>query len=221
LAELPILLALHLRELLSTLTARFRGSFHEGITQHTPGKGLRATWTLLLLQGLFTFTSIFRARIDPLKLSFTMSSFTVPLLLNGKEVTTSTTFPVISPSTGEALWSSSSASKQDALEAVAAAEAAFPAWAKTKPNYRRDLLLRAADLFAKRTSEAHEYIQKETGAVEAFSSFNTSNTLEIFRDVAGRIISALQGEVPICQEEGTSALILKEPYGVVLGIAPW
>jgi acyl-CoA reductase-like NAD-dependent aldehyde dehydrogenase len=82
-------------------------------------------------------------------------------------------------------------------------------------------MLRAADLFEKRTSECHEYIMKETGAVEAFSTFNTANTLEIFKDISGKISSALQGEIPVCQAEGTSALIVKEAYGVVLGIAPW
>jgi acyl-CoA reductase-like NAD-dependent aldehyde dehydrogenase len=150
-----------------------------------------------------------------------MASFIVPLLINGKEVTTSTTFPVISPSTSEILWSSSSASKQDALEAASAAEAAFPAWSRSKPNFRRDIMLRAADLFEKRTSECHEYIMKETGAVEAFSTFNTANTLEIFKDISGKIALALEGEIPICQTEGTSALIVKEAYGVILGIAPW
>lgn len=62
---------------------------------------------------------------------------------------------------------------------------------------------------------------KETGAVEPFSKFNTNTTAEMFRDIAGKIASALEGEIPICQEEGTGALVLKEPYGVVLGIAPW
>jgi acyl-CoA reductase-like NAD-dependent aldehyde dehydrogenase len=151
----------------------------------------------------------------------TTQSFTVPLLINGKEVITSTTFPVISPSTSETLWSSSSASKNDALEAVAAAEAAFPAWSKSKPNFRRDIMLRAAEFFEKRTSECHDYIMKETGAVEAFSTFNTSTTSEMFKDISGKISSALQGEIPVCMAEGTSALILKEAYGVVLGIAPW
>lgn len=148
-------------------------------------------------------------------------SFTVPLLINGKEVTSSTTFPVVSPSTSETLWSSSSASKAEALEAVAAAEAAFSAWSRSKPNFRRDIILRAGVLFEKRTSECHEYMMKETGAVEAFSKFNTDTTAEMFRDIAGKIAPALEGEIPVCQEEGTSALVLKEPYGVVLGIAPW
>jgi len=150
-----------------------------------------------------------------------MSDITVPLLINGKEVKTSTTFPVISPSTGETLWSCASASKQDALDAVSAAEAALPVWSKTKPSHRRDLILRAAEIFAKRTSESHDYMMKETGAVEAFSAFNTSTSIEMFRDVAGRVGSALQGEIPVCQAEGTSALIVKEPYGVILSISPW
>lgn len=62
---------------------------------------------------------------------------------------------------------------------------------------------------------------KETGAVESFSKFNTDATAEMFRDTAGKIAAALDGEMPICQEEGTSALLFKEPYGVVFGIAPW
>lgn len=82
-------------------------------------------------------------------------------------------------------------------------------------------MLRAANLFEKRSSECHEYIMKETGAVEAFSSFNTATTLEIFKDISGKIAPALEGEIPVCMEEGTSALVVKEPYGVVLGIAPW
>ncbi|KAE9992163.1 hypothetical protein EG327_009896 [Venturia inaequalis] len=148
-------------------------------------------------------------------------SFTVPLLINGKEITSSKTFPVVSPSTSETLWSTSSVSKAEALEAVAAAEAALPAWAKSKPNFRRDIIIRAGVLFEKRTSECHEYMMKETGAVEAFSKFNTDTAAEMFRDVAGKIALALEGEIPVCREEGTSALVLKEPYGVILGIAPW
>jgi acyl-CoA reductase-like NAD-dependent aldehyde dehydrogenase len=43
---------------------------------------------------------------------------------------------------------------------------------------------------------------------------------DMLRDVAGRL-SGIMGHIPNCEEEGTQALILKEPYGVVLGIAPW
>lgn len=39
--------------------------------------------------------------------------------------------------------------------------------------------------------------------------------------VAGLIQVATTSTSPIISEEGSSALVIKEPYGVVLGIAPW
>jgi acyl-CoA reductase-like NAD-dependent aldehyde dehydrogenase len=150
-----------------------------------------------------------------------MTNITIPLWINGKEVTTSSTFDVTSPGTGKKLWSCSSVSKAEALEAVSVAGTALSSWSKTKPAFRREILIRAADLLEKRLEEAHSYMHQETGAADAFCKFNTTTTLEIFRDVAGRIMPALQGEIPVCQADGTSALLLKEPYGVILSIAPW
>jgi acyl-CoA reductase-like NAD-dependent aldehyde dehydrogenase len=62
---------------------------------------------------------------------------------------------------------------------------------------------------------------REIGSMEPFAKFNTSITTEMLRDVSGRIEQALHGEIPVCAQEGTEALIVKEPFGVVLGIAPW
>ena len=151
----------------------------------------------------------------------TGSDYTVPLLIDGKEITTSSTFDVISPSTGEKLWQSSAVSHDDALAAISAAEKALPAWAKTKPAERRDILLKAADCLEKRRNESFKYVNDETGTQESFFSFTFGNAVEILRDVAGRISLALQGEAPVCGKEGTSALFLREPYGVVYSIAPW
>jgi acyl-CoA reductase-like NAD-dependent aldehyde dehydrogenase len=149
------------------------------------------------------------------------SSYTVPLFINGKEVTTETTFPVVSPGTSHILWHASSASVADALSAVEAAAAVCPQWSSTKPNTRRAILLKAADLLEARAQECIDIMMQETGAVTPFSKFNVDTTVEMLRDIAGRIVSALQGEIPVCLQEGTSALVLKEPFGVVLGIAPW
>lgn len=151
----------------------------------------------------------------------TDTSYTVPLLINGKEVVTSTTFPVISPSTHKQIWQASSASLEDAQSAVAAAQAAFRPWAKTKPSARRSIFLKAADIFQSRGEEFGGYMMQETGAEKGFSSgFNVPLTAEMLRDVAGRI-TTIMGSVPTCAEEGTAALVVKEPFGVILGIAPW
>lgn len=141
----------------------------------------------------------------------------VPLLVNGKKIPTTTTFDVVSPCTCEKIWRCSSASRQDALDAVVAVQKAQPAWEKTKPAKRRKILLRVAELLEPRRQECFEYISHETGAPQAY--FNAS--VELLRDVAGRIAFVMQGDMPICAQEGTNALVLKEPYGVNLGIAPW
>ena len=145
----------------------------------------------------------------------------VPLLINGKEVTTETTFDVISPVTGKRIWKASSVLKQDAIKAVEAAQAALPAWSKTKPSHRRDILLKASDIMKKRFDECVEYMDIETGSANNMSGgFNVPSSIEQLRDVAGRIIS-VTSHVPVVAEEGKSAIVYKEPYGVVFGIAPW
>lgn len=148
-------------------------------------------------------------------------AYTVPLLINGKEVTTQTTFAVTSPASHQQIWNSSSASLDDVKSAVSAAKAAFPAWSKMKHSAKRDIFLRAANVVEARTDELADYMKMETGAADMFSNgFNVPKMADMLRDVAGRI-SAVMGHIPSCEEEGTSALVVKEPYGVVLGIAPW
>jgi acyl-CoA reductase-like NAD-dependent aldehyde dehydrogenase len=150
-----------------------------------------------------------------------VNTYTVPLLINGKEETLASTFDVINPSTGKLQWKSSSASIEDAARAVEAAQKAFPAWSKTKPIERRDLFLRAADILQSRIGEYGRYMREETGALEGFAEgFNLPLTLNMLKDIAGRIIT-ITGNIPEVGEEGRSAMVLKEPYGVVLGIAPW
>lgn len=145
----------------------------------------------------------------------------VPLLINGKEVINDTTFDVVSPVTSKLIWKGSSVSKQQAIEAVEAAQAAFPAWSKTKPSFRRDILLKASDILKARGDEVCEYMQIETGSEEAMSKyFNLPSSIEQLRDVAGRIVT-VTGNILVPGEEGKSALMYKEPYGVVFGIAPW
>lgn len=149
------------------------------------------------------------------------TGFTVPLFINGKEVTTKTTFPVVSPASHEEIWQSSSASLEDVKAATSAAQAAFPSWSKMKPTAKRAVFLKAADIMDARAAELGEYMKIETGAASPFADgFNVPKTAEMLRDVAGRL-STTMGHIPTCEEEGTSALILKEPFGVVLAIAPW
>lgn len=150
------------------------------------------------------------------------SSFSgpVPLWIDGKEVTTSTTFDVYSPSTGGKLWTSSSASTKEAVLAAEAAQRAFKSWRKTKPADIQAILLKAADIMESRREELADYMIQETGALSSFSNFNITTTIDNFRDVAGRAAN-IQGVIPQTKTPGQGAFIFKEPFGVVFGIAPW
>lgn len=144
----------------------------------------------------------------------------VPLVINGKRVITDVAFDVHDPSTGEVLWKSSTASVHDSVAAVEAAQAAFPGWSRTKPAYRRDLFLRAANIIEQRRKDLGRFMAVETGAEDRFIEFNTSSCVEMLKDLAGRI-SSIVGTVPTLEEDGSHGMVYMEPYGVVLGIAPW
>lgn len=151
--------------------------------------------------------------------TFDISS-TIPLWLDGKETKTSSTFDVISPLDQQKLYSCASASEDDTQAAVVAAEKAFKSWSKTKPSYRRDIFLRAAAEFEKRRDELLAYSQTETGAPVNMFEFEYNAAIQGCKSVAG-LIPAVNGTIPTVAEEGQSALLINEPYGVVLGIAPW
>jgi acyl-CoA reductase-like NAD-dependent aldehyde dehydrogenase len=146
---------------------------------------------------------------------------TVPLIINGKEEVPSFTFDVVSPYTNQTCWSAAAATPQDAIRAVEAADAAFPAWSQTKPTVRRDLLLKAAELLEQRLEQNAEYMRTEMGAdVGASQGFVVPLAIRMLREVAGRITS-ICGSVPVVEAEGQSAIVFKEPMGVILGIVPW
>lgn len=81
--------------------------------------------------------------------------------------------------------------------------------------------MKAADIVDARASELAEYMKVETGAASPFAEgFNVPKCADMLRDVAGRL-SSIMGHIPTCEEEGTSAMVIREPFGVVLAIAPW
>jgi acyl-CoA reductase-like NAD-dependent aldehyde dehydrogenase len=87
---------------------------------------------------------------------------------------------------------------------------------------RRDLFLRAATLLEQRAEELAQYQMKETGATECVAlHFDIPHAVETLREVAGKI-SSIYGAIPSGGlDDDSNSLVLKEPYGVILAIAPW
>lgn len=149
-----------------------------------------------------------------------MAPYTVPLLINGESRQAKETFQVVSPATGELLYPCSSASIEDAESAVTAAAEALRSWRQTTVATRRDILLKTAEILANRREELAKYASEETGAPVSWGEFNVDLAIECVKDIAGRV-ATLEGTFPTTKDANTSAIIMKEPYGVVLSIAPW
>jgi len=129
-------------------------------------------------------------------------------------------FTRINPITGE-LASSAPALKAGDVQAIAArAAAAFPAWAAQGPNARRAVLMKAADALAARKDDFVAAMMAETGSTAGWAMFNLTLAAGMVREAAA-LTTQIAGEVIPSDKPGCLAMALKEPVGVILGIAPW
>ena len=145
---------------------------------------------------------------------------TIPLWLNGEEVSPSKTFDTVSPRTRQVIHQAAAASLQDAEAALTSSNQAFQTWSLTRHSERRDIFLRAADIFLARKEECWNAVHDETGCDRAYFEFTFDLTIQACKDVAG-LVRAIAGTLPQLADANRTGVVLKEPYGVVLSIAPW
>jgi benzaldehyde dehydrogenase (NAD) len=107
-----------------------------------------------------------------------------------------------------------------AIAAADAASAAFPAWSALGPSARRALLNRAADEIESRADRFVELMAQELRASEPWARFNVQLGAGMVREAAA-LTTQITGEVIPSDKSGLLSLALREPAGVVLGIAPW
>jgi acyl-CoA reductase-like NAD-dependent aldehyde dehydrogenase len=124
------------------------------------------------------------------------------------------------PMTGEV---ASSAQAMTAAEACAVADRAakgFAAWSVLGPNARRAVLMQAATALEARKDEFVKAMMAETGATAGWVMFNLMLATGMIREAAA-LTTQIGGEVIPSDKPGCLAMALREPVGVVLGIAPW
>ncbi|KAI0555023.1 Aldehyde/histidinol dehydrogenase [Xylaria curta] len=149
-----------------------------------------------------------------------MSTYTVPMIIDGKEQLTNNTFDVINPSNNLVCHRSIAATPNDSKAAVDAAAKALIEWRQSSPSTRRDILLRAAEIMNGDRKELAEYMMIETGSSNEWTQFNLNNAIDLLKDVAGRI-SSIEGSAPTLANPNMKAMIVNEPYGVVFSVASW
>ncbi len=107
-----------------------------------------------------------------------------------------------------------------AESAAEAAAEAFPAWSQLGPNARRSLLNAAAGELEARADAFVDAMREEVRASEPWARFNVQLGAGMVREAAA-LTSQIAGEVIPSDRTGLLSLALREPVGVIVGIAPW
>jgi aldehyde dehydrogenase (NAD+) len=107
-----------------------------------------------------------------------------------------------------------------ALRAIAAAKAAFPAWARSTPQQRFDVLDAAGDEILKRKQELGELLAREEGKTLPEGIGEAARAGQIFKFFAGETLRLAGERVPSVRP-GVEVDVTREPLGVVGLITPW
>ncbi|WP_217197818.1 gamma-aminobutyraldehyde dehydrogenase [Streptomyces buecherae] len=131
------------------------------------------------------------------------------------------TTEVVNPVTGEAYATAPLSGAADVDAAMAAAEAAFPAWRDVVPAERQKLLLKIADAFEERAEELiaaeSENTGKPLGLTRTEEIPPMVDQIRFFAGAARMLEGRSAGEYM----EGLTSFIRREPIGVCAQVAPW
>jgi alpha-ketoglutaric semialdehyde dehydrogenase len=116
------------------------------------------------------------------------------------------------------LYARASAAQVDT--AVAAAKAAFPAWARTSPQERHDILLRASIEILARREELGRLLAREEGKTLPEAIGEVGRAGQIFDFFAGEALR-IPGEKLASVRPNIDVELTREAVGVIGVIAPW
>ncbi len=147
------------------------------------------------------------------------------LFINGEWVASQSNdkLEVISPHTEEVVFTTAAADKADMEAAVQAARTAFDKgpWPRMTPDERADVLIRMKDILLKRAPEIAAAWTEQVGTLAGASAFVTGGSIHLFDYYIGMVDSyPFEEQLPPTDGQG-SALIVREPVGVIATIAPW
>ncbi|TXS90254.1 aldehyde dehydrogenase [Parahaliea maris] len=124
------------------------------------------------------------------------------------------------PLTGAMASSAVAMQASDMPAIVERAEQGFAGWSVLGPNARRAVLMKAAVALEGKQEALVEAMMNEIGATRGWAMFNLTLAASMLREAAA-ITTQINGEVIPSDKPGCLALAIREPVGVILGIAPW
>ena len=129
-------------------------------------------------------------------------------------------FERMNPLTSEVASSAEAMQASDIPAIAARAQQGFSAWSQMGPNARRAVLMKAAERLEAKKDEFVAAMMGEIGATAGWAMFNLGLAAGMVREAAA-LTTQIGGEVIPSDKPGCLAMALREPVGVILGIAPW
>lgn len=139
------------------------------------------------------------------------------LLIGGNLVDGDSTMDVINPATEAVFTQAPRASEAQLNDAVAAAKAAFPAWAATPIDERRKVITTIADAVEANYEDFARLLTQEQGKPLQDATGEVLGTVAFMRYFAG-----LDMPVKVLDDsEGRRVEAHRKPLGVIGAIVPW
>src|SRR5437016_2597253 len=129
-------------------------------------------------------------------------------------------FERVNPITQQIASTAKAMTVSEAQAVADRAAEAFKRWSETGPNARRALLMKAAASLETRRADFVQAMTAEIGSTAGWANFNLMLAAGMIREAAA-LTTQISGEVIPSDKPGCIAMALREPVGVVLGIAPW
>ena len=141
------------------------------------------------------------------------------MYVGGNWVAGQGSFDDINPSDGSLYARIPDGGRAETRAAIAAAQAAFPAWSNLMFQERAHYMLKIADVWERRAPDFVAAAQAEGGGWFGMGMFEAGYVAEVFRAAAGVLYGSI-GEV-LPSEHGKFSTAVRYPMGVISVISPW
>lgn len=162
-----------------------------------------------------------QAQLDALAQVESELGQTYPLIIGGKKISGKTTFASVNPANpAQVIGYFTSATVEQTIEAVQAADEAFTRWKYTPAEQRAALIFSAAELLRQRRFYFNAWMTYETSKSWPEADGDIAEAID-FLEFYGREALRLAEEQPVTRIEGEDNQLVYIPLGVGAVIPPW
>lgn len=144
------------------------------------------------------------------------------LYINGqwRDSSDGSTFEVLNPFDESVIATVASATVEDGIAAIDAADAAFGDWAARSPRERGEILRKAFELFTDNLDHFAKTITLENGKAGADAMAEAKYSAEFFRWYAEEAVRP-EGYLGPAPSSGARTLVHTKPAGIAVLVTPW